>query len=37
MQVLISTSAQAGLPTRRHVVSALGIGLALVTAAGALV
>jgi hypothetical protein len=37
MQVLVSTHAQAGLPTRRHVVSALGIGLALVTAAAALV
>ena len=37
MQVLVSTQAQAGLPTRRHVVSALGIGLALVAAAAALV
>jgi hypothetical protein len=37
MQVLASTHAQAGLPTRRHVVSALGIGLALVAAAAALV
>src|SRR5688500_18594843 len=36
MQVLASTHAQAGRPTRRHVVSALGIGLALVVAAAAL-
>ena len=37
MQVLASTHAQAGRPTRRHVVTALGIGLALVAAAAALV
>jgi hypothetical protein len=37
MQVLASTHAQAGRPTRRHVVTALGIGLALVVAAAALV
>ena len=37
MQVLISAQAQAGRPTRRHVVTALGVGLALVIAAGALV
>lgn len=37
MQVLASTHAQAGRPTRRHVVTALGVGLALVAAAGVLV
>ena len=37
MQVLASTHAQAGRPTRRHVVTALGIGLALVAAAAAIV
>src|SRR5687768_16086081 len=37
MQVLASTHAQAGRPTRRHVVTALGLGLALVAAAAALV
>lgn len=37
MQVLASSDAQAGRPTRRHVVSALGIGLALVAAAAVLI
>lgn len=37
MQVLASPRAQAGLPTRRHVVTALGLGLALVAAAAALI
>jgi hypothetical protein len=37
MQVLISTQAQAGRPTRRHVITALGLGLALGSAAAALV
>ena len=37
MQVLASTHAQAGRPTRRHIVTALGIGLALVAAAAALI
>ena len=36
MQVLASTHAQAGRPTRRHVVTALGVGLALIVAAAAL-
>ena len=37
MQVLISTHAQAGRPSRRHVVTALGLGLALVAAAATLI
>ena len=37
MQVLVSTHAQAGLPTRRHVVIALGLGLALVASSAVLV
>src|SRR5215213_9741144 len=37
MQVLMSTHAEAGRPSRRNVVTALGLGLALVGAAAALV
>lgn len=37
MQVLVSPHAEAGRPTRRHVITALGIGLALVAAAAVLI
>jgi hypothetical protein len=37
MQVLISTHAQAGRPTRRNIVTALGLGLLLVAASAVLV
>ena len=37
MQVLISSHVLASRPTRRHVVTALGMGFALLTAAAALV